>query len=72
MSDNPNAAMFPACWSCPFKVIQTDWVDPKRYNYIAGCKHLDHKKWDKGASKDSSGTVYQKNCPLKTNIRKVP
>jgi len=69
---NPNATMFPACWTCPERIVQSDWVDPKNFDHISGCKMMGRKKWDKGVAKDASGTVYQRNCPLKTNLGKHP
>jgi len=65
---NPNSTMFPACWNCRDRIIQTDWVDPKNFDYIAGCLDLRTFEWDKGVKKDASGTVYQSNCPLAQRV----
>ena len=60
---NPNAAMFPACWLCKHRQVQNDWVDPQQA-YIHGCSNLAGNAWSRGIKKDGSGTVYQSNCPL--------
>jgi hypothetical protein len=65
-----NASMFPVCHDCPHRQLQTDWIDPKGHSYVHGCNLLDQAAWNTGAAKDSSGTIYQKNCPKRLDVEK--
>ena len=66
---NPNAAMFPECQDCPNRIVQTDWVDPEEFSYVAGCKLMGAKDWERGSRFGPGNIMHQRNCPLKEHTK---